>query len=149
MNDLEAKQCYERMLKFIHKQGQDKADQIQAQTKEEFKRERDNFIKAEQERITAEFNTRLAQDQIKLKIQKSANENAARIQKMKTVNSLIENLYKDAKALIIYKQRTDKAEYQAFLKNLIVQVRENLKHSKFVGSYKAYGSRSARSLQIE
>jgi hypothetical protein len=39
---------------------------------------------------------------------------------MKTVNSLIENLYKDAKALIIYKQRTDKAEYQAFLKNLIV-----------------------------
>ena len=124
MNELEAKQCYESMLKFIHKQGQDKADQIQAQTKEEFKKERENFIAAEQERITNEFNTRLAQDQIKLKIQRSANENAARIQKMKTVNSLIENLYKDAKALIIYKQRTDKAEYQAFLKNLIVQVRD-------------------------
>jgi vacuolar-type H+-ATPase subunit E/Vma4 len=47
MNELEAKQCYESMLKFIHKQGQDKADQIQAQTKEEFKKERENFIAAE------------------------------------------------------------------------------------------------------
>lgn len=149
MNELEAKQCYESMLKFIHKQGQDKADQIQAQTKEEFKKERESYIAAEQERITGEFNTRLAQDQIKLKIQKSANENAARIQKMKTVNSLIENLYKDAKALIIYKQRTDKAEYQTFLKNLIVQVRNNLKHSKSVGSYQAHGSRSTRTLQKE
>lgn len=130
MNDKEAQQCYESMLKFIHKQGQDKADQIQAQTKEEFKKERENFIAAEQERITSDFKTRLAQDQIKLKIQRSANENAARIQKMKTVNTLIENLYKDAKALIIYKQRTDKAEYQVFLKNLIVQVRDKFKQSK-------------------
>lgn len=122
MNDKEAQQCYESMLKFIHRQGQDKADQIVAQTKEEFKKERENFIKAEQERISEEFKTRRAQDEIKLKIQKSAQENAARIQKMKTVNSLIENLYKEAKSLIIYKQRTDKNEYKQFLKDLIVQV---------------------------
>ncbi len=134
MNDKEAQQCYESMLKFIHRQGQDKADQIHAQTKEEFKKERDNFIASEKERITEDFNTRLAQDQIKLKIQKSAQENAARIQKMKTVNSLIENLYKEAKSLIIYKQRTDKNEYKEFLKNLIVQVRF-YNENQYLGSY--------------
>ena len=41
---------------------------------------------------------------------------------MKTVNSLIEKLYKDAKAIIIQKQKTDQDEYKQFLKNLIVQV---------------------------
>ena len=79
MNDKEAKQCQESLMNFIHRQGKDKIDQIDAQTKEEFKKERDAFIASEKERIIAEYKTRLTQDSIKLKIQKSASENAARI----------------------------------------------------------------------
>jgi len=48
------------MLKFIHRQGQDKAKMIDYSADEEFKKERDNFIAAEKQRITEEFNTRLA-----------------------------------------------------------------------------------------
>ena len=135
MNDKEAQQCYESMLKFIHKQGQDKAKMIESSADEEFKKERNNYIASEKQRITEEFNTRLAQDQIKLKIQKSAAENAARIQRMKTVNSLIEKLYKDAKDLITHKQKNDQAEYKVFLKNLIVQVSRKFKQSHFLGSH--------------
>lgn len=135
MNDKEAQRCYESMLKFIHRQGQDKAKMIECSGDEEFKKERDNYIASEKERITEEFNTRLAQDKIKLKIQKSATENAARIQRMKTVNSLIEKLYKDAKDLITHKQKNDQAEYKVFLKNLIVQVSRKFNQSHFLGSH--------------
>lgn len=48
------------MLKFIHRQGQDKAKMIESASDDEFKRERDNFITSEKLRITEEFNTRLA-----------------------------------------------------------------------------------------
>lgn len=40
---------------------------------------------------------------------------------MKTVNTLIEKLYKEAKTRIIAKQKQDQAQYREFLKNLIVQ----------------------------
>jgi hypothetical protein len=54
---------------------------------------------------------------------------------MKTVNSLIEKLYKDAKDLITPKQKNDQAEYKVFLKNLIVQVSRKFKQSHFLGSH--------------
>jgi len=72
--------------------------------------------------MVQEYKNRLAQDEIKLKIQKSAKENIARIQKMKTVNQLIEKMYKDTKAKMISRQETDKQQYKELLKNLIVQV---------------------------
>ena len=58
---------------------------------------------------------------------------------MKTVNSLIEKLYKDAKDIIIHKQKTDQDEYKNFLKELIVQVSFGYKHSLFLGSHQAHG----------
>ena len=61
---------------------------IDASGREESKMERDNYIAQEKARITEEYKGKLAQDEIKLKIQKSAHENAARISRMKTVNDL-------------------------------------------------------------
>ena len=52
---------------------------------------------------------RLEQDKIKLRIQRSANENSARIQKFKAVNSLIEKIYKEAQAKIVAVQARDQA----------------------------------------
>jgi len=68
---------------------------------------------------------------------------------MKTVNSLIEKLYKDAKDLITHKQKNDQAEYKVFLKNLIVQVSRKFKQSHFLGSHQAHGGWGARPLQKE
>jgi len=42
---------------------------------------------------------------------------------MKTVNGLIERLYKDAKVKIVDIQQREQNQYKEFLKNLIVQVR--------------------------
>ena len=45
---------------------------------------------------------------------------------MKTVNGLIERLYKDAKVKIVDIQQREQNQYKEFLKNLIVQVRTYL-----------------------
>lgn len=121
MNEYEAKQCHEAMLKFLKRHGEDKANTITKQADDEFKSMRNNFIEEEKARIVQDFKNRLAQDEIKLKIQRSASENVARIQKMKTVNSLIEKLYKDSKAKMVQKEKQDESTYKELLKDLIVQ----------------------------
>lgn len=121
MDESEAKRCHESLLKFISDQGRERAEQIKRQGQDEFKGQRDSYIKEEQARITNEYNARIAQDEIKLKIQRSANENNARINKMKTVNALIEKLYKEAEVRMIERQQHDIAQYKEFLKNLILQ----------------------------
>lgn len=57
-----------------------------------------------------------------MRIQKSAEQNAARISKMKTVNALIEKLYKEAKDKMVKKLANDKGQYKELCKNLLIQV---------------------------
>ena len=59
MNDYEAKQCHEAMLKFLTRQANDKIKGIEASAKEDFNRQKEDFIKEEQERIVNDFKNRL------------------------------------------------------------------------------------------
>jgi hypothetical protein len=45
--------------------------------------------------------TKIAQDEVKYKIQISAEDNKVRIERMSTVNGLIQKLYKEAKIKIV------------------------------------------------
>lgn len=121
MDDLDAKRCHEALLKYINRSGEDKERSITKASQEEFNRLKAKHIADEQERIINEYKVRLEQDKIKLKIQRSATENNARIQKMRTVNALIEKLFHDAKAKMVAKQLADPASYRELVKNLIVQ----------------------------
>lgn len=62
--------------------------------------QKENFIAEEKERLTVDIRNRLQADEIKLRIQKSATENQARITKMRTVNELIEQIYAEARKKI-------------------------------------------------
>ena len=121
MNDYQVKQCHEAMLKFLRKQGDDKMNGILRSADDECKRQKADYIEEERQRIIQDYKNRLAQDEIKLKIQRSATENVARITKMGTINSLIEKLYKDAKGKLVARQQSDTAAYRELLRNLIVQ----------------------------
>jgi hypothetical protein len=79
MNDFEAKSCHEAMLKYLRRTGEDKIRATKAQGDDEFAMQKNSYVREEQERIINDFKTRLAQDEIKLKIQRSTNENNARI----------------------------------------------------------------------
>ena len=123
MNADEASQVLKSMVAFIRSHGDERVAAINKQADDEFTIQKEKYIAEEKERLTQDYKNRLQQDEIKLRIQKSAEQNASRIQKMKTVNTLVEKLYKEAKHKMISKQKSDKAAYQELLKNLIVQVR--------------------------
>lgn len=97
MNDQEASQVLKSMIAFIRSHGDERVDTILRQADEEFTIQKEKYIADEKERITQDYKNKLQQDEIKLRIKKSAEQNAARIQKMKTVNQLVEKLYKEAK----------------------------------------------------
>lgn len=103
MDPREANECSTAMLKFISKTGEDKINTINKQAQEEFTASRTVFINEEKERINTEYDNKIKQDKIKLMIHKSSTENNARIEKMKTVNSLIEKLYTEAKHKMVEK----------------------------------------------
>ncbi len=92
---------------------------IDKQADDEFTIQKEKFIADEKENLMQFYKNKLAQDEIKLKIQKSAEQNAARISKMKTVNQLIEKLYKEAKHKMVEKIGNH-SSYKELLKNLLI-----------------------------
>lgn len=122
MNDQEASGILQSMVQFIRSHGDERVATINKQAEDEYTVQKENYIAEEKERVSQDYKNRLIQDEIKLKIQRSAAENAARIQKMRTVNQLVEKIYQESKEKIVQNQKTDTASYKGLLKNLIVQV---------------------------
>lgn len=81
------------MVDFIRSHGDERVKTIERQTDDEFTIQKENYIAEEKERITAEIKERLRKDEINLKIEKSKKENAMRIQRMRTTNELIQEIY--------------------------------------------------------
>jgi len=84
------------MIAFITTHGDERVATIKKQAEDEFTIQKENYIAEQKEALIGDYKNKLQQDEIKLRIQKSAEQNVARIQKMKTVNSLVEKVYKEA-----------------------------------------------------
>lgn len=74
------------MIQFIRSHGDERVATIIKQAEDEFTIQKEKYIADEKENLINFYKSKLAQDEIKLKIQKSAEQNAKRIEKMKTVN---------------------------------------------------------------
>ena len=122
MNDMEAEGVLKSMIQFIRSHGDERVATIDKQASDEFTIQKEKFIADEKENMIQFYKNKLAQDEIKLRIQKSAEQNAARIQKMKTVNQLVEKLYKEAKHKMVGRVG-DHSSYKELLKNLMIQVK--------------------------
>ena len=59
MNEYEAKQCHEAMLKFLRRNGEDKIKTTEKAALEEFTASKATFVAEEQKRIEAELVNRL------------------------------------------------------------------------------------------
>ena len=94
---------------------------IKKQADDEYTSQREFYISNEKETIEGGIRDRLRKDEINLKIARSKRENAVRIENMKTVNELIQQLFKEARLSIVKKQKQDAKAYQELIKNLIIQ----------------------------
>jgi V-type H+-transporting ATPase subunit E len=122
MNDREASTILTSMVQFIRTHGDERVVTIRKQTDDEYTSQREFYISNEKETIEASIRDRLRKDEINLKIARSKRENAIRIENMKTVNELIQQLFKEARVNIVKKQKQDAKAYQELIKNLIIQV---------------------------
>jgi len=109
------------MVEFIKAHGNDRVTEIENQMKNEYTIELEKFISAEKERVVQEFKNKIQQEEIKMRIQKSAEQNKERIQRMRTVNTLIEDMFRQAKKKLMERVVNDKSTYKTLLKNLLLQ----------------------------
>lgn len=121
MNDQEASKVLESMVQFIENHGRERADTIRKQAMQEFTIEKEKYIASEKERVIGEYKNKLQQDEIRLRIQRSAEQNQARIQKMHFVNELVQKLYKEAQTKMVEDMKRDTVKYKELLKDLILQ----------------------------
>lgn len=123
MNDREASTILNSMVQFIRTHGEERVQTIKKQADDEFTVQKESYIAEEKERITADIRSRLLKDEIQLKIERSKKENVLRIEKMRTVNQLIIQVFKDARLNIVKQCKANQNMYSELLKNLIIQVR--------------------------
>jgi hypothetical protein len=122
MDNNTAKKCQEQMVFYISQMGAEKVRAIEEDTQILLRKAKDEYIKAEKERIINDYKQKLVQDEIKLKIEKSASENRVRIERMQDINQKILALERICAQAIVADQAKDQQKYKHFLRDLIIQV---------------------------
>ena len=79
------------------------------------------MIEAEKTRLAAKLEKDLNTAEVNMKIQRSAELNKARIEKMRKTAELVDSLQADAKVKLNEKLTKDKSHYETLLKSLLVQ----------------------------
>jgi vacuolar-type H+-ATPase subunit E/Vma4 len=110
------------MIAFIRQHGNEEVTSIKQSSDAEFIIQKNNYITEEKLKITENFKTELENQEVRLKIEKSKSQNAARIERMRKVNEIVENLKTDLKGKLMKEMAADKAKYKELMKNLLVQV---------------------------
>ena len=100
---------------------------------DEFTIQKNNYVEEEKKKITENYKNELANQEVRLKIEKSKLQNMERIQKMRKVNEFIEDLRKDTRAQIRVKMNDDQDAYKELLKNLLIQVSKMHALTNFIG----------------
>ena len=122
MNDMQAKKILESMVAFIRQHGEEEVAAINASADNEFIVQKNNYVSEEKIKISENFKNELDNQEVRLKIEKSKQQNAARIEKMRKVNEIVENLRTELKSKVRQEMKKDKASYKKLIKELLIQV---------------------------
>jgi len=80
------------MIEFIKNSGKERCNEIEKHAEEEFTIQREKTIDAQKERINKNYVFKLKNEDTRMKQEKSADQNKARIERMKMINNLVEKL---------------------------------------------------------
>ena len=129
MNEVTAHKILDSMIAFIKQHGEEEVAAINASADNEFIVQKNNYVSEEKIKITENFKNELENTEVKLKIEKSKQQNMARIEKMKKVNEIVESLRSELKKKVRAEMNANQAQYKKLLKDLLIQVRSVAKHS--------------------
>ena len=122
MNEEQARKIMESMIAFIRQHGEEEVAAINASADNEFIVQKNNFVSEEKLKITENFKNELENQEVRLKIQKSKEQNSERIEKMRKVNTIVEGLKSELKTKVRKELKSDQGKYKDLLKNLLIQV---------------------------
>ena len=120
MNEIQAQKILDSMISFIKQHGEEEVTAIKQSSDAEFIVQKNNYITKEKLKITENFKNELDNQEVRLKIEKSKLQNAARIERMRKVNEIVEKLKTELKAKMRAEMKQNKSQYQDLMKNLLI-----------------------------
>ena len=92
---LQADKVLSSMVAFIKQHGIEEVQRIEKSMHDEFTIQKNQYIQEEKQKITENYKNELANQEVRLRIEKSKQQNAQRIQRMQKVNEYVEELRKE------------------------------------------------------
>lgn len=96
-------------------------NKIESEMEKEFTTMKAKYVEEEEKRITENYKATLSNQTVKLKIEKSKQQNMARIERMRKVNEYVDQLRQEMKQQVRDKLKNDQAAYKDLIKNLLIQ----------------------------
>ncbi|KAK7358549.1 hypothetical protein VNO77_00482 [Canavalia gladiata] len=123
MNDEDVSKQIQQMVRFIHQEAEEKANEISVSAEEEFNIEKLQLVEAEKKKIRQEYERKERQVEVRKKIEYSMQLNASRIKVLQAqddvINSMKETVSKEL--LNVSGHHHHHHIYRHLLKDLIVQ----------------------------
>jgi len=120
MDDEEVQKQLDHMVKFIYREADDKAKEIQQKAQEEFSIEKARIVTEAKLKIMKDFERKEKQIETKKKIAYSNELNNARLRLLKARDEGVQKILSDAQAALAT-LTSDPAKHKQLLQNLIVQ----------------------------
>ncbi|CAL9756122.1 unnamed protein product, partial [Musa acuminata subsp. burmannicoides] len=120
MNDADVSKQIQQMVRFIHQEAEEKANEISVAAEEEFNIEKLQLFEAEKKKIRQEYERKEKQVEIRKKIEYSMQLNASRIKVLQAQDDFV-NSMKEAAAKELLLVSNNHQSYEKLLKDLIVQ----------------------------
>jgi len=121
MDENQVQSQLQQMQNFILQEAEDKAQEIKAKAQEEFSIEKARIVMAEKMKIMKEYERREKQIEVQKKIAASNELNQARLKVLRARDDSIQRLLVEAQKRLGVIGASGSAQYQALLKDLIVQ----------------------------
>ena len=122
MEQLQADHILNSMVAFIRQHGKEEVARIEKSAGDEFTIQKNGYVDEEKKKITENYKSELANQEVRLKIEKSKQQNTMRIERMAAVNKITEKLKGDLKKSIREEMNNNQDAYKQLLKNLMIQV---------------------------
>ena len=120
MSEEEVQAQLHNMVNFIHKEAQEKAQEIRIKAEEEYNIEKTNIVQEQKKKINSEFEEKMKKVEVSRKIAQSNQLNQCRLAILRARETAIQSIFTEAQSRLINLTQ-DKAKYVKMLEKLILQ----------------------------
>lgn len=111
----------DNMVKFIEQHGDEEVQRIEKSAKDQFTIQKNNFVSIEKDKVLESLRNDLSNQEVRMKIEKSKEQNEKRIMKMRKVNDYIDQLNVLCRDKVREDLASDQDAYRQLLKDLLLQ----------------------------